>query len=111
MNNFENNFNRFNNAQKDNKLGVEQKFETRKSIILENLEDYQTLPEENLEVKMDYFFSPYNSRLHYQKHMNFDDVNKQDSSLTVEEKVADIWSKVCLSQIVLLITLLLFVAD
>ena len=53
-------------------LKLEDEDEKCGSQILRNLENYSIEPSKNLQRKLDYFFSPYGSRLHYEKYMKFE---------------------------------------
>lgn len=44
----------------------------KKSRILEELKDYNLLPSSAIEAKVDYFLTPYNKTLYYNKYMKFD---------------------------------------
>ena len=42
------------------------------SAILDRLNDYKSLPNQNLLAKIDYYFTPYNRGVSFDKHMKFD---------------------------------------
>lgn len=76
-----------------NQRGKTRKVE-RRSALIENLENFKAIPSDYLETKMDYFFTPYNKGLYYQKHMDFDNMANSDPlELSLNEKASGNFKK------------------
>ena len=62
-------------------------------MLIKELENYKPIPSDELEAKLDFFYSPYNKSLHYGKHMDFENPEGDVKYRTMSRKDSPDWRK------------------
>ena len=56
------------------------------SIVQKRLNEYNIIPENDIQRRMDYFYAPYNRTLAFNKHMSFDEGQRREGEGPEEGK-------------------------